>query len=76
MGYFFNTNYVLPFLSVCCPFCDINFYFAIEKYRQTHRYNAHIYMCSNFKTIHDVLWYIYTLLSNCLKKTSCIYEKD
>lgn len=33
-------------------------------------------MCSNFKTIHDVLWYIYTLLSNCLKKkTSCIYEK-
>lgn len=76
MGYFFNTNYVPPFLSVCCPFCDINFYFAIEKYRQTHRYNAHIYMCSNFKTIHDVLWYIYTLLSNCLKKTSCIYEKD
>lgn len=44
MGYFFNTNYVLPFLSVCCPFCDINFYFAIVKYRQTHRYNAHIYV--------------------------------
>lgn len=32
-------------------------------------------MCSNFKTIHDVLWYIYTLLSNCLKKKHRVYMK-
>lgn len=32
-------------------------------------------MCSNFKTIHDVLWYIYTLLSDCLKKNRVSMKK-
>lgn len=36
---------------------------------------THIYMCSNFKTIHDVLWYIYTLLSDCLKKNRVSMKK-
>lgn len=66
MGYFFNTLYPL-FVSLLLILGYKTFVLLLKNIAKRIDI-THIYMCSNFKTIHDVLWYIYTLLSNCLKK--------